>query len=164
MRRGTVLAGLICTGLAGCATPPVDLTLRPETPPASGATVRLGTEALTWTGGLEEALGAAGFRTVNGAGAKADYLVQASLAERPAGVGAFVPGAEGAAAQWLAESRKARFWQLRRSDYSLTVVLLDTQTGTPAFRASAHQQGPAGEVEAMAPVLTAALAARLRPQ
>lgn len=161
MRRGTVLAGLMCAGLAGCASPPVDLSLAPETPP-SGASVRMPAETLSWATDLETALGAAGFRPVEEDGVRTDYVVQASFAERPAGVGAFVPGAEGAAPHWLAKSRKARFWQRRRSDYSLTVVLLDTRTGTPAFRANAQQQGPAGESAEMAPVLTAALAERLR--
>lgn len=163
MRRGTVIAGLMCAGLAGCATPPVELSLAPEAPPP-GARVRLPVEAATWGEDLEAALGAAGFHLVEGNDVRADYLVQAGFAERPAGVGAFVPGAEGAAPHWVAKSRKARFWQRRRSDYSLTVVLVDTQTGTPAFRANAQQQGPAGEGAEMAPLLTAALAERLRPR
>jgi len=164
MRRGTVLAGLTCAALVGCATPPVDLAVQPESPPASGATVRLAPEPVTFAGGLQEALNAAGFRTITEDGVKTDYLAQASLAERPAGVGAFVPGTDGAEAQWLAQSRKARFWQRRRSHYSLTIVLLDTQTGAAAFRATAQQQGPAGEIEAMGPILTAALAERFRPE
>lgn len=164
MRRGTVLAGLICLGLTGCATPPVDLALQPAVPPASGATVRMAPSSVALAGGLQEALSAAGFRTISEDGVKADYLVQASLAERPAGVGAFTPGADGAAAEWLAESRKGRFWQRRRSHYSLTLVLLDTETGAAAFRANAQQQGPAGEIEAMGPILTAALAEGFRPQ
>jgi len=160
--RGTVLAGLMCAGLAGCATPPVELSLAPWAPP-SGASVRLPAETTSWMTDLEAALKAAGFRPVGEDGARADYLVQASFAERPAGVGAFVPVAEGAA-HWLAKSREARFWQRRRSDYSLTVLLLDTRTGKPAFRANAQQRAPAGEGAEMAPVLTAALAERLRPQ
>ncbi|MGA0606550.1 hypothetical protein ACO2Q0_11160 [Phenylobacterium sp. VNQ135] len=116
---------VVATAGAGAPAPATfRVAGRPEAPDSLGEAV-------------SAALATQGWRPA-AAGAPAEYLVVASYGDRPARVGAFVPGPDGGDPQWMAERIPPRPWNVfKRGRRALSLVVLDAATGRELRRTTA---------------------------
>lgn len=92
--------------------------------------------------------------------AEPDLLVEIGGAERSRAVGAYVPDAcDPATPSWV-EPREDKWLAGGGTVLTLTVRLIDAQTGSPVFQASSHRRAAGGFNETHAEALAAAALAR----
>jgi hypothetical protein len=155
---------VLAVAVAGCADPAPRVETAGRLPPA-GSSVSLSPMEEEHDGSLQgelearalQALGARGL-SLTGTDAGAG-LLRLGFAVRPESLGAYVPGETGA--RWAVRPERRGFLQPERRVYSVSLALIDPQSGEERASARATARAARGEARTTLASLTDMAAAAL---
>ncbi len=136
MRSMILMAGSLALVVSGCAHAPAVAVLQPPEPPLRpGAVVEVAGDDASLQALVRSQLQEAGFVTAS-ADRPADFIVQATLAEKPRQVGAASIVGEGEPPRWIEQGTPWRPWRFSHGAQILSIVIVDRQ-GRTVFRSRA---------------------------